>query len=78
MFLVVFYGFFCLGELMVKGVNLRLFVYFEDFSFLLYYSCVILVLIVIMGFKYDISGCFFLVNLVSVEYVEFCLVNYLR
>lgn len=40
MFLVAFYGFFCLGELTAKGANIRPLLQVEDLSFQSRHSCV--------------------------------------
>ena len=78
MFLVVFYGFFCVGELMAKEANLRPLMHMEDLSFQTHNSCMTFATIVIKGFKHNTSGHPLSIISESAKDVELCPVNYLQ
>ena len=78
MFLVAFYGFFRVGELTVKGVNLKSLVHVQDLHFQFSNNVVTSATIVIKDFKHNSARCPFSVFLECAEGSTLCLVAYLQ
>ena len=78
MFLVAFYGFFQVGELTVKGANLKPFVQIQNLQFQFKDTCVTAATIVIIDYKHNSSRRPFSVVLDCTTGPDFCPVNYLQ